>query len=97
MSGTAGGENGGGTPSPHFCKTIPEAPARRGPGAPFGNRNAVKHGRHTAEMRALRAEVRFAVLKARALAALAWASPPMPAKHDENGDPDSTGRRRGGQ
>ncbi|MFL6690566.1 MAG: hypothetical protein ACJ8IR_10345 [Alphaproteobacteria bacterium] len=68
-------EKGGGTPPPLFLKTIPEPPVRRGPGAPLGNRNAVKTGQHTAEMRALRAEVRFAVLKAKALAAAAWASP----------------------
>src|SRR5690348_13868969 len=78
MSGIPGGEKGGGTPPPHFCKTIPEPPIRRGPGAPRGNQNALKHGRHTAKMKALRAEVRFAVLKTRALAAAAWCLPLNP-------------------
>lgn len=64
-------EDAGGTPPPQICKTIPEP--RRGPGAPPGNHNALKHGRHTAQMRALRAEVRLAVAKARSLAAMAWA------------------------
>jgi len=64
-------ENGktGGTPPPCFLKTNSEM--RRRGGQP-GNRNAVKHGQHTAEMRALRAEVRFAVQKAKSLAAAAW-------------------------
>ncbi|HSC18713.1 MAG TPA: hypothetical protein VLC74_07340, partial [Rhizomicrobium sp.] len=47
-------------------------PRRRG-GQP-GNRNAVKHGLRTAEMNALRAEVRLAVQKAKALAAAAWSA-----------------------
>ena len=51
---------------------------RRGPGAPKGNRNAVKHGQHTAEMRALRADVRFAVQKAKTLTAIAWATSSKP-------------------
>lgn len=70
MSGAE--EKGGGTPPPYFLQTIPDQPLRRGPGAPKGNRNAVKHGRRTAEMRALRAEVRFAVQNAKALAAAVW-------------------------
>jgi hypothetical protein len=37
-----------------------------------GNCNALKHGRRTAQMNALRTEVRFAVLKAKALAKAAW-------------------------
>jgi len=38
------------------------------PGAPKGNRNAMKHGRYSAEMKALRAIVRD--LRAEALALL---------------------------
>jgi hypothetical protein len=71
MSGTA--EKKGGTPPPHFLKTNAGEPRRRG-GQP-GNRNAVKCGQHTAQMRTLRAEVRFAVLKAKTLAKAAWAPP----------------------
>jgi len=85
MSGAEESGRCGGTPPPHFLKTIPEPPVRRGPGAPLGNRNAVKTGQHTAEMRALRAEVRFAVRKARALAAAAWASPLSPTDVGERG------------
>ena len=73
MSGATGGESGGGTPPPHFLQTNTSALRKRG-GQP-GNRNALKHGRRTAQMVQLRAEVRFAVLKTRALAAAAWSLP----------------------
>jgi hypothetical protein len=65
---------GGGTPPPSFLQTNTEAPVRRGRGGQPGNRNAVKLGLRTAEMNALRAEVRIAVQKAKALAAMAWVS-----------------------
>jgi hypothetical protein len=57
-------------------KTNTSAVRRRG-GQP-GNDNALKHGCHTAQMRALRAEVRFAVLKAKALSKAAWNSETWP-------------------
>jgi len=83
MSRTDASGKSRGTPPPHFLQTIPDAPARRGSGAPLGNRNAVKHGRRTAEMRALRAEVRLAVQKAKALAAVAWSLDPSPPGRDD--------------
>ena len=39
-------------------------------GAPFGNRNALKHGKRTQEMRALRAEIRAHIQRGRALLAV---------------------------
>ena len=79
MSGTEESGRSGGTPPPHFLQTNTEAPIRRRGGQP-GNSNALKHGRRTAQMTALRAEVRFAVGKAKALAAAAWSlDPPRPA------------------
>jgi hypothetical protein len=65
------GETGGGTPPPHFLQTNTQTPLRRCGGQP-GNRNAIKDGQRTAEMNALRSEVRLAVQKAKALAAVAW-------------------------
>ena len=92
MSGTEESGRSGGTPPPHFLQTNTEAPIRRRGGQPNteapirrrggqpGNSNALKHGRRTAQMTALRAEVRFAVGKAKALAAAAWSlDPPRPA------------------
>jgi hypothetical protein len=66
----------GGTPPPYFLQTNTNVPAQRGRGGQPGNRNAVKQGRRTAEMDALRVEVRFAVRKAKALAAAAWSLDP---------------------
>ena len=66
-------KKGGGTPPPCFLHTNTHLPARQRGGQP-GNQNAVKHGQRTAQMRALRADVRMAVQKAKALAAMAWAS-----------------------
>jgi hypothetical protein len=54
-----GSDNSGDhTPSPHTCNsnTFPR-------GAPRGNRNALKHGRYTREMLALRAEARLNLQK----------------------------------
>ena len=70
-------EREGGTPPPHFLQTNTPSPARKRGGQP-GNDNALKHGRRTAQMAALRTEVRFAVLKARALAKIAWNSEVWP-------------------
>jgi hypothetical protein len=60
-------------------QTNTEAPARRHRGGQPRNRNAVKHGQRTAEMNALRSEVRLAVQKAKALAAVAWCLDPSAA------------------
>lgn len=68
-------QEGGRTPPPHFLKTNTEAQVRKRGGQP-GNDNARKHGQHTAQMRALRADVRLAVQEAKTLTAFAWASPP---------------------
>jgi hypothetical protein len=81
MSGT--NEKGGGTPPPHFLQTNADLPVRRRRGGQRGNHNALKHGQRTAQMRALRADVRLAVQKARTLAAIAWnidafPKPPLP-------------------
>jgi hypothetical protein len=43
------------------------APARPRGGAPFGNKNALRHGRHTRQMRAFRAEVRAHIRESRTL------------------------------
>jgi len=50
---------------PHFCNsnTFPR-------GAPKGNRNALKHGRFTKEMRAMRAQARMNLQKIKATLAL---------------------------
>lgn len=48
----------------------PETSAKRRPGAPKGNRNALKHGLRTREMDAFRAEVRAHIRETRAL--LKW-------------------------
>jgi hypothetical protein len=72
MSGTGESGESGGTPPPHFLKTNTGGAIRRRRGGQPGNRNAVKNGQHTAEMRSLRADVRIAVQKAKALAAAAW-------------------------
>lgn len=87
---TAGGLRGprtqkGGTPPPMFFKTNTDAAPRRRGGQP-GNSNATKHGRHTAEMRALRAEVRFLVTKTRALAKIAWCLELPPRSASEPAD-----------
>ena len=65
----------GGPLPPHFLQTNTDPPIRRRRGGQPGNRNAVKLGLRTAEMNALRADVRIAVHKAKAPAAMAWASP----------------------
>ena len=44
-------------------------------GAPFGNRNAFKHGRRTRERRALRADIRNHIRRARELMAAVVGSP----------------------
>lgn len=60
----------------HRCKKIrlvPPAqrcaaePTPRRRGAPLGNKNALKHGRFTREMKALRAEIRAHIYRSRAL------------------------------
>lgn len=50
-------------------KSNPNTAAKRGPGAPPGNRNAVKHGKYTRERRALYAEIRAHIREGRALTA----------------------------
>ena len=58
-------------------------PRRRKPGAPCGNRNALKGGRYTAEMKAQRVLVRAAIARlreARALAQLVLALNQMQAQ-----------------
>jgi hypothetical protein len=39
-------------------------------GAPKGNRNALKHGRYTAEIRDLKRRVRFTIRRAKAMCAV---------------------------
>jgi len=46
--------------------SAPNPPPRKR-GAPFGNKNALKHGKRTREMRALRADIRAHIAKGRAL------------------------------
>ena len=66
----------GGTPPPCFLKTTVAESRQKGPnwrtGAPGGNTNAVKSGRYTNEMKALRAEVRVLVARTTALAKMGW-------------------------
>lgn len=50
-------------------KSNPNAAARCGPGAPYGNANALKHGKYTRERRALLAEIRAHIREGRALTA----------------------------
>ena len=65
---------GGNTPSPLTCNST----TSRG-GAPKGNRNALKHGRFTKEMFALRKEARMNLQKIKAtLALLAARSAELP-------------------
>lgn len=53
----------------------PETPRKRG--APLGNTNALKHGKHTRERRALFADIRAHIVTGRTLtAALAAAGEP---------------------
>ena len=63
----------GGTPPPQIVQTNTNEWLSHGRGGQPGNRNALKTGLRTAQMRALRAEVRLAVTKARSLAKMAWA------------------------
>lgn len=57
--------------SEKFSPPSPAEPEKRRPGAPRGNRNALKHGRRTREMDEFRAEVRAHLRQTRAL--IAWA------------------------
>jgi hypothetical protein len=67
-------------------------------GAPFGNKNALKHGKRTREIRALRAAVRAHILRGRALVAtvtppFSGAKPAAPQGQDSQAEVEGKGQK----